>query len=98
MAETTTTTLLSRAADRMISTTLLMQDAAATEVSPNFITRSGFFRLLRVRRSLGCTPTKYSEPGLDALALLPFEGGILTRWSGPSDLTLLRVEPPRFAP
>src|SRR5947209_19751728 len=92
MAETTTTTLLSRAADRMISTTLLMQDASATEVPPNFITRSGFFRLLRVRPWMGCTPTRSSETGLDALAPLPFGGGILL------EFTLLRIEPPRYDP
>src|SRR5438445_5613898 len=96
MAETTTTTLLSRAPDRMISTTLLMQDASATEVPPNFITRSGFFRLLRVRPWLGCSPTRSSETGLDALALLPFVGRTWRRGSLPLDFLLLRLGPPRY--
>src|SRR5439155_25424259 len=98
MAETTTTTLLSRAADRMISTTLPMQDASATEVPPNLITRSGYFRLLRVRPWLGCAPKRSSETGLDALAPLPFDGGVLRRWYGPLEFTLLRIEPPRYDP
>ena len=42
IAETTTKTLLSCAAARIISTTLPMQDAPATDVPPNFIIRSGF--------------------------------------------------------
>src|SRR5438477_6746802 len=42
IAETTTKTLLSCEAARIISTTLPMQDASATDVPPNFIIRSGF--------------------------------------------------------
>src|SRR6266705_1712068 len=42
IAETTTKTLPSCEAARIISTTLPMHDASATDVPPNFITRSGF--------------------------------------------------------
>ena len=43
MAETTTTTLLSDAASRMISTTFSIEDTSPTDVPPNFMIRSGFF-------------------------------------------------------
>src|SRR5580704_2797016 len=47
IADTTTTTLLSREAAPTIRTTRSMQDASPTEVPPNFITRSCFLALLR---------------------------------------------------
>ena len=43
IAETTTTTSLSREAARMISSTFWIADASPTEVPPNFMIRSGVF-------------------------------------------------------
>ena len=77
MAETTTTMLLSRAAVAMISITLRMQEASATEVPPNFITRSGLLAFLRIGpRAARC----FESPETDSAAFaVPFPRGALER-------------------
>src|SRR5205809_2044115 len=78
----------------MISTTLAIHDASPTDVPPNFITRSGFSRVLLVRPWAGCG-LRAAETGLEAP---PFEGGALRRSFCISEFTLRRIEPPRHDP